>query len=64
MALETQATQDFIPIKDIENGIVVLKDGSLRSIIMASSLNFALKGDEERNSIIFQFQNFLNSLDF
>jgi type IV secretory pathway VirB4 component len=64
MALQAQASQEFIPIKDIKDGIVVLKDGSLRAIIMASSLNFALKGDEERNSIIFQFQNFLNSLDF
>jgi len=64
MALQAQASQEFIPIKDIKDGIVVLKDGSLRAVIMASSLNFALKGDEERNSILFQFQNFLNSLDF
>ncbi|MEK7514276.1 MAG: hypothetical protein AAB587_00415 [Patescibacteria group bacterium] len=64
MATQTQATQEFIPIQDVKDGIVMLKDGSLRAVIMASSLNFALKGEEEKNSIIFQFQNLLNSLDF
>lgn len=59
-----QSTQDFVPIKEIRDGIVVLKDGSLRSVIMASSINFALKSDDERTSILFQFQNFLNALDF
>ncbi|MCR4334394.1 MAG: hypothetical protein NUV47_01520 [Patescibacteria group bacterium] len=60
----SKTTQDFVPIKEVRDGIVVLKDGSMRSIIMASSLNFALKSADEQNSIIFQFQNFLNSLDF
>ena len=59
-----QSTQDFVPIKEIRDGIVVLKDGSLRSVIMASSVNFALKSDDERTSILYQFQNFLNGLDF
>lgn len=64
MAIKAQTTQEFVPIKEIRQGIVVLKDNSLRSIVMASSLNFALKSAEEQQSIIYQFQNFLNSLDF
>jgi len=64
MALNAKTTQEFVPIKEIRQGIVVLRDDSLRGIIMASSLNFALKSAEEQQSIIFQFQNFLNSLDF
>ena len=64
MASVSQSTQDFVPIKEIRDGIVVLKDGSLRSVIMASSVNFALKSDDERTSILLQFQNFLNALDF
>lgn len=64
MAPSSKTTQDFVPIKEVRDGIVILKDGGMRSIIMASSLNFALKSQEEQNSIIFQFQNFLNSLDF
>jgi type IV secretory pathway VirB4 component len=64
MAIKAQTTQDFVPIKEIRQGIVILKDDSLRSVVMASSLNFALKSAEEQQSIIYQFQNFLNSLDF
>ncbi len=62
--LSSKTTQDFVPIKEVKNGIVILKDGGMRGILMASSLNFALKSTDEQNSIIYQFQNFLNSLDF
>ncbi|PIR86583.1 hypothetical protein COU13_00060, partial [Candidatus Kaiserbacteria bacterium CG10_big_fil_rev_8_21_14_0_10_43_70] len=58
------ATQDFVPIKEVRDGIVILKGGGLRGILMASSLNFALKSDDEQTAFIMQFQNFLNSLDF
>lgn len=64
MAVTQSTTQDFIPIQEIRDGIVVLKTGGLRSIVLASSLNFALKSSDEQASILMQFQNFLNSLDF
>ncbi len=60
----SKSTQDFVPIKEIRQGVVILKDGGLRAVIMVSSLNFALKSGDEQTSIIIQFQNFLNSLDF
>lgn len=58
------STQEFVPIKEVKDGLVVLKDGSLRAVILASSLNFSLKSEEERTAILSQFQEFLNSLDF
>ena len=58
------STQQFLEIEDIRDGVLILKDGSLRGILAVSSLNFALKSEEEQNAIIYQFQNFLNSLDF
>ena len=64
MALASKTTQEFIPIKDIRDGVVILKNGSLRTLLMVSSLNFALKSDDEQTAILLQFQNFLNSLDF
>jgi len=64
MAVNSKATQEFVPIKEVQDGIVILKDGSMRAIVLASSLNFSLKSDDERNAIIMQFQDFLNSLDF
>jgi type IV secretory pathway VirB4 component len=64
MAVSSKATQEFVPIKEVRDGIVVLKDGSMRGIVLTSSLNFSLKSDDERAAIIAQFQDFLNSLDF
>ena len=58
------STQQFLEMDSIKEGMVVLKNKSLRGVIMVSSLNFALKSDDEQQAIIYQFQNFLNSLDF
>ena len=60
----SKATQEFVPIKEIRDGIVILKDGSMRAVVMASSVNFALKSADEQQAVIMQFQNFLNGLDF
>jgi len=57
-------TQSFLPIREIHEDVVILKDGSWRQILMASSINFALMSKEEQEAVIYQFQNFLNSLDF
>jgi type IV secretory pathway VirB4 component len=53
-----------VPVSQVRDGIVVLKDGTLRAILLASSINFALKSEDEQTAFIVQFQNFLNSLDF
>jgi hypothetical protein len=58
------ATQQLLEIDQIKEGVVLLKDKSIRGIVMVSSQNFALKSEDEQNAIIYQFQNFLNSLDF
>lgn len=58
------ATQDFLEVHDIREGVVLLKDSSIRGVLMVSSLNFALKSEEEQTAIIYAFQSFLNSLDF
>ncbi len=61
---KSEASQKIVPIKEIRDGVVILNDNSMRMILMTSSLNFALKSNEEQRAIIFQYQNFLNSLDF
>jgi len=63
-AENAKATQEFVPIKEIRDGVVVLKDGGLRVVLIVSSLNLALKSEDEQKAVISQFQNFLNSLDF
>ncbi|MEK7081304.1 MAG: hypothetical protein AAB902_02865 [Patescibacteria group bacterium] len=64
MALNAKATQEFIPIKEVRDGIVVLKNGELRAIVLANSVNLSLKSADEQKATILQFQNFLNTLDF
>jgi hypothetical protein len=57
-------TQEFLPFQEIKDGVIILKNKALRGILMLSSSNFALKSNDEQEAIIFQFQNFINSLDF
>jgi len=64
MPTQTPSVQDKIDISEIKDGIVVLKDGGLRAVLAVSSINFALKSTEEQDAITYQYQNFLNSLDF
>jgi len=56
--------QDYLEIAEIKDGVVVLKDGSLRSVLAVSSINFDLKSTAEQEAIIVAFQRFLNALDF
>lgn len=64
MALNAKATQEFVPIKEVRDGVVILKDGSMRAILLASSINLSLKSGEEQEAIVSQFQAMLNSFDF
>jgi hypothetical protein len=64
MATPNPASQDFVAIRDIKDGIVILKNGQICKVLLASSVNFALKSQDEQRAILFQFQNFLNTLDF
>lgn len=64
MAVKSKAAQDFVPIKEIRDGVVILKDGTIRMLLMASSVNLALKSGDEQQAVLMQFQSFLNSLEF
>ncbi len=59
-----QATQQFLEVEDIREGVLILKNSQIRGILMVSSMNFALKSTDEQSAIVYAFQSFLNSLDF
>lgn len=59
-----KAAQDLVPIREIRDGIVILKNGGLRALLMCSTINFELKSADEQDGILLQYQNFLNTLDF
>lgn len=60
----TAATQDYLNIAEIRDDTVILKNGTLRAALLVSSINFALKSDEEQEAVVQGYVTFLNSLDF
>jgi hypothetical protein len=58
------STQNTLQIAEIRDGIVIMSDGSFRSVVMVKSINFDLMSPQERESVEFAFQGFLNSLYF
>ena len=58
------STQNTLQIAEIRDGIVIMNDGSFRSVIMVKSINFDLMSPQERDAVEFSYQGFLNSLYF
>ena len=58
------STKQFIDISGINDEIVILKDGSLRSVVEVAAINFELRSNDEQAAITQGFQSFLNSIDF
>lgn len=58
------STQAHLPIAEIKDDTVILKDGTLRSVLLTSSVNFALKSEDEQNALISGYVGFLNSIEF
>jgi hypothetical protein len=63
-ATSGMSTQKYINVEEIKNDLVVLKNKSLRAVLLVSSINFDLKSADEQEAIIGGYQNFINSLDF
>lgn len=55
--------QGFLDIAEIRDDVVLLKDKSMRAVLAISSINFALKGEDEQNALISGYAQFLNSLE-
>ncbi|HEY4963504.1 MAG TPA: hypothetical protein VIH90_02300 [Candidatus Saccharimonadales bacterium] len=58
------STQNSLQIAEIRDGIVIMNDGSFRSVIMVKSINFDLMSPQEQEAVEYSYQGFLNSLYF
>ena len=58
------STQNVLQIAEVRDGIVIMNDGTFRSVIMAKSINFDLMSPQEREGVESGYQAFLNSLYF
>ena len=59
-----KSTQQSLLISEIKDGVVVLRDGSIRGVILGSAINFELMSTQEQEGIEYAYQSFLNSLHF
>jgi len=57
-------TQRYLDIEQIRDNIVLLKDGTMRAVILVSSINFALKSADEQQATIQSYMQFLNGLEY
>lgn len=64
MPTSNTTTQNFIPLHDVRNNVAIMKNGQMVMVLLATSVNFALKSSDEQRAILLQFQSFLNTLDF
>jgi type IV secretory pathway VirB4 component len=60
----SKSTQASLLISEIKDGVVVLRDGSMRAVVLASAINFDLMSQKEQDGIEYAYQGFLNSLHF
>lgn len=58
------STQNSLQVAEIRDGIVIMNDGSFRAVVLARSINFDLMSPQERESVEYSYQSFLNSLYF
>jgi hypothetical protein len=62
--INPNSTQNTLQIAEIRDGVVIMSDGSFRSVIMVKSINFDLMSPAEREGVEYSYQGFLNSLYF
>jgi len=58
------STQQYLDIAEIKDDVVVMRDGTLRAVLLVSSINFALKSEEEQEAIVSSYVGFLNNIGF
>ncbi len=58
------STQQYLDIAEIKDDVVIMRDGTLRAVLLASSINFSLKSEDEQNAVISSYVSFINSIDF
>lgn len=58
------ATQEFVAIDEIKEGVVILKNGGLRAVLMSNSRNLELESMDSQSAVINSYVDFINSFDW
>ncbi len=57
-------TETMLPISEIQDDTLILKDGGIRAIIKVEWLNLDLRNSDESLVVLEQYKRFINALDF
>ncbi len=60
----SSSTQQYLDIAEFREDTIIMRDGTLRAVLLVASINFALKSEDEQNAIISAYVGFLNNIDF
>lgn len=58
------SVQQYMDIAEIKDDVIIMRDGTIRAVLLVSSINFALKSEEEQNAIVSSYVSFLNNISF
>jgi hypothetical protein len=58
------SVQRFLPVAEVRNETILLKNGGLRAVIAVEAMNFNLKSETEQQGIIAGYGAFVNTLTF
>jgi len=58
------SSQQYLDVAQIRDGVVVMRDGSLRAIILVNAINFALKSEDEQNALIYSYPRIFELVQF
>lgn len=61
---QAENTQNTLLFSEMRENMIIMNDGSFRSVVRCQSINFDLMSIREREAIEFSYQNFINSLYF
>jgi hypothetical protein len=60
----TASTQEHLTVEDIQEDLVILKDGGVAMILETTAVNFGLLSETEQDAAIYAYAGLLNSLTF
>ena len=58
------STQAYLDIAEFREDTIIMRDGTLRAVLLVASINFAFKSEDEQNAIVSAYAGFLNNIDF
>ena len=62
--VKSLSTQEFVELQEVRDGVIFLKNGALRQLLMVNGINFDLKSETEQDLMTYGYQNLLNALNF